>query len=183
MASIRKRGTKWQVQVRRHGFPPVTRSFNSRADALEWGRHWEGKADRAELPESKRALNVVTLGELVNRYLDSVVPAKRGSQVEGTILRAFLREPICRKKLSALGATDFAEYRDRRLQESSPRSLARQLSPLRNMFKTWCSETGCDAGRRRRSSCKHARGGDRGEAWREECNWICLVGAPALWNT
>jgi hypothetical protein len=38
MASIRKRGNKWQAQVRRDGARPVSRSFHQRADAERWAR-------------------------------------------------------------------------------------------------------------------------------------------------
>ncbi len=62
------------------------------------------------------------------------MPSKRSAEVETIILNAFLRDPICRKKLSAITTADFAAYRDKRLTEISSKSLARQLSPLTNMF-------------------------------------------------
>jgi integrase len=52
MANIRKRGTRWQVQVRRSGHPPITRSFGSRADAAAWARRVEGEIDRGESPDT-----------------------------------------------------------------------------------------------------------------------------------
>lgn len=41
MATIRKRGTKWQVIVRRRCVAPLTRSFTFKNDAHEWARHME----------------------------------------------------------------------------------------------------------------------------------------------
>jgi hypothetical protein len=117
MATIRKRGTKWQVQIRRHGFPSIARSFSKKSDAAEWARHWEAKADRNELPANTKILDSISLGDLVQRYRNEVVPKKRGAEIETIILNAFLRDPICRKKLSALTTADFAAYRDRRLGE------------------------------------------------------------------
>ena len=38
MATIRKRGAKWQVQIRRVGFPPISRSFHVHKDAEAWAR-------------------------------------------------------------------------------------------------------------------------------------------------
>jgi hypothetical protein len=38
MATIRKRGEKWHVQVRRKGWGSVTRSFLKKADAETWTR-------------------------------------------------------------------------------------------------------------------------------------------------
>ena len=50
MATVRKRGDRWQVQVRRQGFSPTSRTFQLRADALTWARQMEAQADRLELP-------------------------------------------------------------------------------------------------------------------------------------
>ena len=38
MASIRKRGSSWHVQIRQSGQPSLTRSFKKKPDAVAWGR-------------------------------------------------------------------------------------------------------------------------------------------------
>ncbi|WP_457938823.1 site-specific integrase [Mesorhizobium sp. 10J20-29] len=135
MATIRKRGTNWQVQIRRQNMPPVTRTFLKKSDATEWARFWETKADRNELPENTRNLNHISLGELVQRYLEEIVPTKKGAVNETIVLNAFMRDPICQKKLSVLATSDFAAYRDGRLETVAAKSVARWLSPLSNMFR------------------------------------------------
>lgn len=82
------------------------------------------------------------MADLVKRYRDEVVIAKRGREIETIILNAFLKEPICRKKLSALSSEDFTAYRDKRLEVISGKSLSRQLSPLSNMFNVAKQEWG-----------------------------------------
>jgi hypothetical protein len=72
MATIRKQRKKWQVQIRRSGVRPMSKSFAVRKDATEWARQMEVRADRAELPSDPKALQRVTLGELVERYRDTV---------------------------------------------------------------------------------------------------------------
>jgi hypothetical protein len=57
MANIRKRGSKYQVQVRRKGFSPAIRSFHTKQDAQEWLRYMETKADRGDLPISTKELS------------------------------------------------------------------------------------------------------------------------------
>lgn len=143
MATFRKRNGKWQVQVRRKGFSPITKSFASKADAQEWARHIEGQADRQELGPDRRELRAITLSDLVTRYLDEVVPHKKSREIESILLNRFLRHKICRKVLSDLSTADFAAYRDQRLREvpsgrSMPitaKSLKRELSPLNHMFR------------------------------------------------
>jgi hypothetical protein len=85
MATIRKRGTKWQVQIPRVGVRPISRSFSAkplRKDAEAWARQMEVQADRRDLPSDPKSLQRVTLGQLVERYRDTVSVRKRGYDVE-----------------------------------------------------------------------------------------------------
>ena len=75
MATIRKRGTKWQAQVRRKGCPPLSRSFIQKADAQAWARQMEIQADREDLPVRTTVLNETTLGTLIRRYLEEARPS------------------------------------------------------------------------------------------------------------
>jgi hypothetical protein len=86
MATIRKRGAKWQVQVRRVGHRGIGRSFHRRSDALAWARDVEAKADRCELPSDTRILSRITLGHLVTRYRDTISIRKRGHEFESVAL-------------------------------------------------------------------------------------------------
>jgi integrase len=142
MATIRKRGTKWQVQIRRVGVRPISRSFHVLKDAETWARQMELVADRRDLPPDPKTLQRITLGQLVERYLDTVSVRKRGHHVERVVLNAFLRHSICRKPLSEVGASDFAAYRDERLTTIKTSTLKRQLAPLHNMFELAKDEWG-----------------------------------------
>lgn len=135
MASIRKRNGKFQVQVRRKGLAPITKSFSRKADAQEWARVMEVQADRQELSVDRKVLDTITLRELVERYRDEIVTTKKGAEIETLILNAFLRHSICKKRLSELTTADFVAYRDERLKTITGKSLKRQLSPLSNMFE------------------------------------------------
>jgi len=142
MATIRKRGSRWQVQIRRAGQRSISQSFHRKKDAELWARQMEAKADWGELAADPRLLESCTLGDLVERYRDTVVVHKRCHEYERILLNAFLRHPICAKPLSDLSASDFAAYRDERLKEIKPSSLKRQLSPLHHMFEVARDEWG-----------------------------------------
>ncbi|MBZ9808320.1 tyrosine-type recombinase/integrase [Mesorhizobium sp. ESP-6-2] len=143
MATFRKRNGKWQVQIRRQGFPVHSKSFISKADATEWARTIERQHDRHELGPDRKTLKSVTLADLVVRYRDEVLPKKKGSVVETILLNRFLRYTICQRTLGDLSTADFAAYRDQRLKEPkhrsdkpvTPKSLKRELSPLSHMFR------------------------------------------------
>ena len=142
MPTFRKRGDKWQVQIRRQGHKPLSRSFQSKRDAAIWARQMEAQADKGELPPDPKSLRSVTLAELVQRYCDEVCVKKRSAKIERAILNAFLRHPLCSKRLSELSVQDFAAYRDERLREIKPTSLKRQLGPIHNLFEIARKEWG-----------------------------------------
>lgn len=135
MATIRKRRDKWEAQIRRVGLRPISKSFIVRKDAETWARHMEVQADRADLPTDPRALQRVTLGELVQRYRDTVSVKKRFHDKERFFLQVFLSHSICSKRLSDVSTTDFAQYRDHRLASVKPISLKRELAPIRHLFE------------------------------------------------
>jgi len=141
MATIRKRKRKWQVLIRRQGLS-ISRSFITIKDAQAWARHMEAKADRGDLPPDPKVLQRITLGELVSRYRDTVTPNKRTANIERIVLNAFLRRSICAKRLSELRTVDFVAYRDERLKDIKPSSLARELTPVRHMFEVARKEWG-----------------------------------------
>jgi len=142
MATFRKRGSRWQAQVRRKDHTPLSRSFTHRVDAEKWARSIELNLDRTHLPSDPRILKRITLGQLVQRYSDSVSIRKKRCKIEQIELRAFLRYPICLKKLSELRTADFAEYRDLRLRTIKPTSLKRSLTPIRHLFEVARKEWG-----------------------------------------
>jgi hypothetical protein len=135
MATIRKRGAKWQVQVRRVGHRSISASFNVLRDAKAWARQKEIEADRGALAPDATCLRRLTLGELVERYRDTVSVKKRGHDVERTVLNAFLRYPICHKPLAELRPEDFASYRDERLTKVRTSTLRREFSSIHHLFE------------------------------------------------
>jgi hypothetical protein len=102
MATIRKRGCKYQAQMRRVGMPPVSRSFHILKDAQTWGRQMELRADRRDLPPDAKALQQITLGELVVRYRDTVTPRKRTASAQPAE-----RQLYPRNKCTQIGAFNF----------------------------------------------------------------------------
>ena len=98
MATIRQHRQKWQVQIRRAGVRPMSKSFTLRKDAFEWARHIERQADRHELPTDPKALQNITFGELVRRYRDTVRPRKKTARAETYVLNAFLSHKICPRR-------------------------------------------------------------------------------------
>ncbi len=94
MASIRKKGSKYEVQVRRQGFPHRSKCFHKLSDAREWARLIETQADRQELGPDRKSLEGITMSDLITRYRDTVLPNNKGGAVETIMLNAFLRTVV-----------------------------------------------------------------------------------------
>lgn len=142
MATIRQRGGKWQVQVRRTGLRAVSKSFVRRQDAEAWARLMEVRADRDDLPPDRRVLKTISLRSLVQRYQSEVTPKKRGARIERAVLSRFTLDPICDLTLADIRPDDFIRFRERRLEAITPGTLKRQLNPLRHMFRIAREEWG-----------------------------------------
>jgi integrase len=120
----------------------MSKSFAVRKDAKEWATQMERQADRHELPADPKALQRVTLGELVRRYRDTVSVNKKAYVNERISLNAFLSHEICSRRLSELRTEDFAAFRDQRLKTIKPVSLKRQLDPVHHLFEMARDEWG-----------------------------------------
>ena len=115
MATLRRRGKRWQAQVRRKGRTPTSRSFRSKSEALLWAREQEFEADKGR-PQVHKTLRGITVADIVNRYRDEVVPRKRGADRETLTLNAFLRHPLARVALSDVTTGMVSAYCAERLQ-------------------------------------------------------------------
>jgi integrase len=135
LATLRRRGERWQVQVRRKGRTPVSRSFALRSDALVWAREQELEADPGR-PQVHRTLRGCTVADIICRYRDEVVPRKRGADRETLTLNAFLRHPLARVALSDVTAGMVSAYCAERLRGVKPGTLNRELDILRHAFAT-----------------------------------------------
>ena len=86
MATIRKRGNKWQAQVRRNGRVSVSKSFNTKCDSQVLAKQTEINMERIDIGLVHGQLRQITLEQLLVRYLREVTQ-KRGADVERTANR------------------------------------------------------------------------------------------------
>lgn len=129
MASFRQHGNGWQGRIRRRGYPDITKTFETKADAEKWARALESEIDKGQFVNVNEAQRT-TLGDLIKRYLAEVTPSMKGA-VEDTIrLKAIMRKPIVRWSMANLSAARIAAYRDERLKEVSAGTVIRELAYL-----------------------------------------------------
>lgn len=104
MATIRKRNGKYQVQVRRQGCAPISKTFLKLDDAKAWGRLTELEADQVGPPVDPRVQAETTVATILERYRDEIVVKKRGHEVETLIVNALLRQPWCKRSSIKYGS-------------------------------------------------------------------------------
>jgi integrase len=142
MATIRKRGARWQAQVRRAGQPHLSKSFLLRADAEAWGRQKEVEADRGEIFRVPQIDSNLRVRDLLQRYLLEVTPKKRGAGPEAARLKRILADELATLSLLDLRPAHFARFRDKRLVGVSKSSVRRELVILRHCFAIAKNEWG-----------------------------------------
>jgi len=126
MATIRKRGSRYNVQIRKEGYPSVTKTFTRISVAKKWAISIEADMERrihVEVPDQ------TTVGELLQRYQRQISPSHKGQQVEAYRLGT-LKKRLGSIRLIHLTSKEIASYRDIRLKEVSPASLKRELTIL-----------------------------------------------------
>ena len=138
MAAIRRRGDRINVQIRKKGYPFISKSFVSLTVAKKWAATTEA--------DMERRLHVVipddtTVGELLNRYYREVLPTHRGRQAEKYRLDN-LKRHFGDMRLAELTSKEVAKYRDSRLKQVSPASLKRELTIFSQALTTASKDWG-----------------------------------------
>jgi hypothetical protein len=88
MATNQKRGKRWRAQIRHKGLKPLTKSFATKREAIEW-------AEARDEP-----CGGLTLGSALERYLREVTPTKKGAKQEGNRIRLLCRHRLAERALT-----------------------------------------------------------------------------------
>lgn len=129
MAAIRRRDSRWQVRVRRRGFPDQTKTFTTKLDAERWARAIENEMDRGQFIDRSLAERT-SLSEILERYATEVSPTKRGGDTECRRLVMMKRSRIAKLSMASLKPQDIADYRDLRLRTIQCSTANRELQLL-----------------------------------------------------
>lgn len=144
MATIIKRGDRWQARIRRKGFPTLSESFARRFDADAWARKVEGELERGIWRDSREAESTSLL-ELLDRYEAEKTAPKRGRVQELSVLAALKDERIAGRSLASIRSQDIAALRDAWQKVGyKPATIRRRLSVLSHAFEVARKEWGME---------------------------------------
>ncbi len=115
MATFTKRGTRWRVQIRRNGQPPISKTLRSKQDADVWQRDMESKLDRGQRIEPGLRL---TFAEMISAYRKHVTTAKPLGRSKDQALGK-VEKALGMHRLSELKTAVFLAYCQRREHEGA----------------------------------------------------------------
>jgi integrase len=133
MATYQKRGTAWRALIRRKGYPTLTATFDTKAEATKWASGIEGDMSRSKYVDSSKA-EQTTLAAALTTYT-KISDAKKGAKQEAVRIKRWLLHPLSEKYLSAITSSDLATYRDERLKQNVATATVRlELAIISHLF-------------------------------------------------
>lgn len=170
MATIEKRetgkGVAYRVKVRLKGYPVQTATFERLTDAKKWVQDTESAIrDGRHFKHSEAKKH--TLAELIDRYIENVLPLKPKSEAKQKAQLNWWKEALGSYYLAEITPALIAEYRDKllnaktnRKEKRNPATVVRYLAALSHAFTVAVNEWGWleDSPMRKVTKPKEARG-------------------------
>jgi len=104
VATITNRGPlQWRARIRRRGYPVVSKTFETKADAEAWARQIESEMDR-KVFISRAEAEQYTLSECIDRYIEEYIPRLKHGKREADRSRALQRRPIAQRIMATIRA-------------------------------------------------------------------------------
>ena len=123
MASFTKRNGRWRARVRRSCLPPITKSFPTKASALQWSQRVESDPEKFLAEQLPKDHQLMTVGDLVRKYEKEVTPQKKGRDKETYRHRILQSSNLSGVSLTELKPHHLAKFRVGRLKAVSAGTL------------------------------------------------------------
>ena len=144
MASIRKRGERWQVRIQLSGHPEASKTFPNKKDALLWAKKTESDMERGVWLGIKHV--DISIQDALARYSEEVTPSKKGASRELNRIKHLMGYKIATKNLCSVRGSDVAEFRDALIGKGyAPATVKKFLEVLSSLFNTAISEWGYES--------------------------------------
>lgn len=141
MATIRKKGTGWHVQVRKKGHATITKTFSIKSDADKWATIVESEIERGVFVDRSEA-EATTLNEALGRYAVEVSSLKKTHIKEKSIIKSWQGSKLANRSLASIRQTDVAKWRDARLTEVGAATVRNEMALLSHLFTIAIKEWG-----------------------------------------
>lgn len=126
MATFKKRGTRWTVEIRKKGRAYRAKTFENKAQAKDWAVEEEHRMSR-----SGDVLSGKTFGDGLRRYLLEETPKKKGARWETIRIQKLEQDSLAAIQFSDLSEEDIENYKARRAKDGlEGSSINRELGIL-----------------------------------------------------
>ena len=134
MATFQKRSGAWRTLIRRRGYPPLTRTFDSKMQAEAWARQIEGEMDRGVFVSRAEAENT-TLADALNRYAAEVSSVKKTANREIYTIRWWQASALGPRSLASIRGKDIAAVlATKEAEGAAPHTIHLYLALLSHLF-------------------------------------------------
>ena len=144
MASIKKRNQTYQVQIRRKGYPSISKCFTTARAAKAWAAEQEASLENSQSPlKSFREKEVPDLQTALGRYQLEISCLKKSAGKEKSFIKYWRDNHLSSVKLTQITPQHIASCRESMLKEGkSAATVVRVLALLSHLFTVATKEWG-----------------------------------------
>ncbi|MEF2230256.1 MAG: site-specific integrase [Pseudodesulfovibrio sp.] len=145
MATIRKRGQKWEVRIRKKGQSTQSKSFKYKADAAAWIQEIETEMNKGQFVSRKEAEST-TLKEALDRFIEEYIPRLKMAANETRRAKAIQKREIASKLMAAIRTKDIADLiKERESDGVKPNTIRLDLAILSRLFEVAATDWGMES--------------------------------------
>ena len=134
MATIRKHYGKWQVIIRRRGYPHVAKSFTEKSTASTWAKETELAMEKETYNDVSIAART-TLREVLLKYRDEGIIHLKSARTIKSKLNIILKDKIAAYGLTQLRSKHIWEFKERIAEGRSPKTINMYIDTLNSVWK------------------------------------------------
>lgn len=133
MATIRKHYSKWQVIIRRKGYPNVIKSFTEKRTASLWAKQTELDMERQTYNDASLAART-TLREVLLKYRDEGIRNLKSERTVRSKINMILKDPISSYGLLQLRSKHVWEFKERISERRAAATINLYLDTLNSAW-------------------------------------------------
>lgn len=135
MASIKKRKSgKWQVLIRKKGYPLICKSFAKKRDANIYANTIESEIDR-KIFNAATSIDNTTFETLLIKYRDEVAPSYKSCETLTSKINHLLKYKICKYNLSFLNTGHINDFKNTIAVGRAPKTINGYIQTLHTVWK------------------------------------------------
>ena len=133
MATIRKRKGKWQVQIRKKGYPNISKSFFEKSTASKYAKDVELQMERQTFDDMSEASRT-TLRDVLNKYVEEGITELKSQRSIKSKVRLILQYRIADYGLMQLRSKHVYAFKEKITNGRAPKTINGYIELLRT---TW----------------------------------------------